>query len=123
MVTGGSSGLGKAIAKQLLSESCKVTIVARRQEVLDEAMKELKAISKDITTISADVTDHKSAEQMIDKAAELQGSTIDGLFCCAGAAEPGFFVEQEPTVFERGMRLNYLGAVNCAQVNNSFMPH
>ena len=41
LVTGGGTGIGKAIAKSLLEEGCKVIIVGRRKEKLDEAALEL----------------------------------------------------------------------------------
>ena len=54
LVTGGGTGIGKAIAKSLLEEGCKVIIVGRRKEKLDEAASELGGI---INTIVCDVTE------------------------------------------------------------------
>ena len=59
VVTGGSEGIGKAIVLEFLKENCKVAVVARRQEVLDELLKECagKGFGGNITAFSADVTD------------------------------------------------------------------
>ena len=54
LVTGGGTGIGKAIAKSLLEEGCKVIIVGRRKEKLDEAASELGG---NINTIVWDVNE------------------------------------------------------------------
>jgi NAD(P)-dependent dehydrogenase (short-subunit alcohol dehydrogenase family) len=120
LITGGSSGLGKEIARQLLSQGASVTIIARRLEQLKEAKAELQSSEckgSRLEIVSADVTDVKSSESMLKEAESLQKSPVDYVFCCAGAAIPGFFVEQDPSVFAKQMNLNYLGAINTIHVN------
>lgn len=43
---------------------------------------------------------------------EKDSMAIDCVFCCAGASTPGFFAEQEPSIFEKEMKLNYQGTIN-----------
>ena len=54
LVTGGGSGIGKAIAKALLAEGCKVIINGRNEEKLNQAKSELGA---NVESIVCDVTD------------------------------------------------------------------
>ena len=67
LVTGGGTGIGKAIAKSLLEEGCKVIIVGRRKEKLDEAASELGG---NINTIVCDVTEE---EQVANRFRKLAG--------------------------------------------------
>ncbi|MDC1215119.1 SDR family NAD(P)-dependent oxidoreductase, partial [Rhodospirillales bacterium] len=56
IITGGSAGLGKAIAKEYIRSGANVAIVARRQEVLDAAKAEIQAEgSGKVIAISADI--------------------------------------------------------------------
>ena len=123
LITGGSSGLGKELARILLERGAMVTIAARRIIQLEEAQRELEASANApkgtagrIRIISVDVTDPASCLALIGRAEEAQGQAIDCLFCCAGAATPGFFHEQSPRVLADQINLNYLGAVNCIHV-------
>lgn len=119
IITGGSSGLGKETARLLLEKGASVTIVARREAVLEEAKRELQhSIVKgaSIHTVSADVTDPKSSERMLQESERRQNSPVDCVICCAGASHPGFFTDQDPEIFRKEMELNYLGAVNTILV-------
>ena len=106
VITGGSSGLGLELARQLLEQGAKnVILIARDEKRLMSAKKELRSDDKVIIQ-SADVCSYSSL-----KAAAEDIGEVDYLFCCAGASEPGFFLEQEPEAFARGINLNYLGSV------------
>lgn len=135
VITGGSSGLGQAIASQLLKKGANVIIIARNKLQLDEASKSLE---KDkiypeqiITSISADVTNFDSVKAAI-KQIELS-CKIDVLFSCAGkikdddsiilnpkyvlgSSKPGFFISQNLEEFKSGMDLNYFGSLNVVKV-------
>lgn len=128
LITGGSSGLGKELARLLLGRGALVTIVARRVTQLEEAQKELesatgalKGTRGRIKIISVDVTDPASCLALIGQAERAQGQAIDCLICCAGAATPGFFHEQSPRILADQINLNYLGAVNCVHVRPPFL--
>lgn len=66
LVTGGSKGLGKAIARNLLAEGAKVALLARNEETLQAAAAELGG---DVVTVSADTTDADAVGRAVDEAA------------------------------------------------------
>ncbi|RIA89487.1 oxidoreductase [Glomus cerebriforme] len=119
-VTGGSKGLGKAVAKLLASKGAHVTIVARDKEHLQIALDEIKDAAKNredyknliFTAISADVTSYEDSVRALNDACEIHnGRAPDFIFACAGACKPGLFVEQDILEFEDGMQLNYYGTL------------
>lgn len=112
VITGGSQGLGLAIAHELVKEDVRVTLISRRMEALREAKLSFPKGAK-VNLIAADVTDRTSTAAAIKEAHELE--PINWLFCCAGAAKPGLFVEQDLADHEQGWQLNYQGVVNTAQ--------
>lgn len=116
-ITGGSEGLGLALAKLFVLDSAHVTIIARTASKLDAACAELLSLAKDkgvgskVQRLVGDVTDFATIQAALQKA-ESDGGCIDVLVCCAGACTIGHFTDLGLDVFERTMRLNYMGAVN-----------
>ena len=90
IVTGGSYGIGKAAAWRLAAEGAKVTICARRKDVLEQAAEEIRAVTEgDVLPIQADVSLPKDIDRVVDTTAEQFGR-IDILVNNAGqsAASP-----------------------------------
>ena len=84
IVTGGSEGIGKAIALGLAQEGVDVAICARRKEPLEAAAKEIAdATGRNIVPITADLTDTEQANAFIDGAVEALGG-VDILVNNAG---------------------------------------
>ncbi|KAJ2080700.1 3-dehydrosphinganine reductase [Coemansia sp. RSA 988] len=115
-VTGGSQGLGKCVAQDLVRRGANVTIVARREEVLKEAIREIKACALDpkqqqIEYVMADITNPSSAIKAIEVAVKKQKKPIEYLFNVAGISNPGMFLEQNTELIRSTMDLNYLGTV------------
>ena len=73
LVTGGSHGLGKQVAITLAEEGCKVAICARNLELLNDAEKELKAISPGSLGIQADVTNTQECNRFFEEAIKACG--------------------------------------------------
>lgn len=82
VITGGSQGMGKAVARQFVERGADVTIIARTQATLDTALAELKSIAngdQTIQALSVDCTDSDAVVRAIERI-----GTPDLLFCCAG---------------------------------------
>lgn len=83
LVTGGSSGIGLAIAKAFLAEGADVLICARKQKGLDEVVSELS--SAKLHTMVMDIADVKSMKSKLDEAVAIMGS-IDIFVNAAGVS-------------------------------------
>jgi NAD(P)-dependent dehydrogenase (short-subunit alcohol dehydrogenase family) len=103
MITGGSTGIGKATAIKIASLAGTVTVVARRAQILQQAVRE---IGGSASYIAADVGVKAQVIAAVDKAIERNGP-IDGLFLNA-AAEGMFALTPAYTdeAFEQAMRVN-----------------
>ncbi len=83
IVTGGSRGIGKAIARQLAMEKADVAIVARGKEALEATAEELsRQTGRRIVPIPADTGDDRSVREMVRRAATALGR-LDILVNCA----------------------------------------
>ncbi len=124
IVTGGSSGIGKATAKLLAEEGANTFIIARNQRRLDQALVELRAgqVSSEqrFVAYSADVTKYEAVETTITDIVESTGApTI--LVNSAGVARPGYFESLPVSEFRRQMETNYLGTVNTIKAVVPYM--
>lgn len=116
IITGGSSGIGKATAQRLFSQGANVSIIARDRAKLEQAKAEIEPCclrpSQQVLALSADVANRLQAEQAVNRAIEQLGSP-DVLMTCAGIAHPGYFRELPIEIFERTMAVNYFGSLYC----------
>ena len=114
LITGGSSGIGLAAAKQLAAAGANVWLAARRLELLESALKEVQAARSDSSQVcgivQGDVSDSKQAAQIVETVTKSAGAP-DVLINSAGISQPGYVHELTPDVFEHLMKVNYLGTV------------
>jgi short-subunit dehydrogenase len=120
LVTGGSSGLGLAIAEKLAHSCVNVAIVGRDAQRLDAAAAKLRAAAAgDVLTISADVTHPDDVKQMFDVVTARFGK-LDLLVNCAGSSARGDVQSTTVDDFRRLMELNFFALVECTRVA---LPH
>jgi len=73
LITGGSSGIGLAVAKNMAEEGAKIVLASRSEKKGIKALKELHTISADAIFISTDVTQSIQVEQMINETLKIFG--------------------------------------------------
>ena len=115
VITGGSSGIGKALACKYAQLGANVVILARTKSKLEAALDDIESVRNNTNQTFAylcmDVTNQQNVEEVLDELLDLHGCP-DTLINCHGAAYPGYFFQQDNEVFERTMQLNYMGNVN-----------
>lgn len=107
VISGGSQGLGASLARQYVKRGWDVVIVARTITKLSNTVNDLKTYatskSQKISYVSADVADYNDCTRVFQEI----GSIPDAVWCCAGAARPGFFIEMPPETLQENLRTVY----------------
>lgn len=105
IVTGASSGIGRAAARRFAAEGARLVLVARSAEKLEALAKELGG---DAIAIPADLTKAADVEAMVAKA-EAHFGRIDILFANAGSYVTGEVAEGDPDEWDRVIGVNVNG--------------
>jgi NAD(P)-dependent dehydrogenase (short-subunit alcohol dehydrogenase family) len=124
LVTGGSRGIGKAIARALADEGVDIAIAARAATDLERAAAELaEATGQRIVPIVADTGRDESVRAMVEQAVAALG-TIDILVNCAaqpgGQAPPPKLAEISDNIFYADVNVKVMGYLRCAR---EVVPH
>lgn len=124
IVTGGSKGIGKAIARELAREGVDVAIVARSRDQLESTAKELEAETKRrVIPLVADVTSKEQVDRMVAEAAERLG----GLHILVNSGSPPGGTATGPieTVIDEDLlqdfNVKYVGALRCVRAAIPFL--
>jgi NAD(P)-dependent dehydrogenase (short-subunit alcohol dehydrogenase family) len=119
IVTGGSRGIGKAIARELAGEGVDVAVVARSAEALAESAAELaEATGRQIVPIVADTGSDASVKAMVEQAARALGH-LDILVNCAaqpgGQTAPPKLADITDDAFYSDVNVKVMGYLRCAR--------
>lgn len=116
-ITGGSAGIGRALALAMAREGASVVVCARGQEALDRVVAELKGVGAAGATfgaVAADVTDAARMRAAAAEALALLGG-LDILVANSGYAQAGEVGALSDEAFRRLMDVNYFGHVNVVR--------
>ncbi|MCB0486963.1 MAG: SDR family oxidoreductase [Cyclobacteriaceae bacterium] len=119
IITGGSSGIGKALALQFGSKGSHILITGRKKEDLDLAVSEIASKGIKVVGCQADVTVEGDNNKMVEMAIKQFGK-IDILINNAGISMRSLFQEVELKVIHQVMNINFFGSVNAT---HAALPH
>jgi clavulanate-9-aldehyde reducatase len=109
LVTGGTSGIGEAVARRAVAAGAQVAVLGRRQARLDALSEELG-----VTAVAADVADHAAVEVATAAAADALGG-LDALVTAAGLARPGPVATSDPADWRTMFEVNVLGTLHAVR--------
>lgn len=131
IISGGSKGIGKSLAKRFAELGTHVTIIARNEKDLQQAKEEIEKFRKHshvqrIRTVSLDLTSvtfpdnsnsdlNKQQKQLLDKILG-EHERCDILINCCGSAIPARFDDISQQQFNYMMQVNYFSAVNLTRI-------
>ena len=115
LVTGGSKGIGAAIARELVGEGVRVAICARNEDEVLAAAEELGVVHAQ----RADVTDPEQVQDFVARSAEALGG-IDFLVNNAGGAHPGTFETLKDENWAADLDVKLFSLIRCSR---EVLPH
>jgi 3-dehydrosphinganine reductase len=121
VITGGSSGLGLALATALAQRKLDVTLMARDRDRLDQARDHIAGVTPGarIDLYPVDVSDSGAVREVFDDIA-VSGRPIDVVINSAGIVHEGYFETTKPADFQRVIDIDFYGVVN---VTSACLPY
>jgi NAD(P)-dependent dehydrogenase (short-subunit alcohol dehydrogenase family) len=110
LITGGSSGIGRATALRLAGHGARVVVAARSGDALAEVVREVSAWGGEGLAVVTDVTDNEQCRRAVESAVERFGR-LDVVICSAGVSMRALFGESDLTAMEQVMRVNFFGTL------------
>jgi hypothetical protein len=114
IITGASSGIGKALVYEFAKRGAKIVMGARNTEELKKIEDDLKSQGTEIISVQTDVSNELDCKNLVEKAHERFGK-IDTLVNNAGISMRALFEDLDLEVIRRLMDVNFWGTVYCTK--------
>jgi short-subunit dehydrogenase len=114
IITGASSGIGKALAENFARQGAKVVIAARSEDKILRLKTSLEKVNPDILAVRTDVSVESECKQLVAKTVDHFGG-VDILVNNAGISMRALFEDTEIEVIRKVMDINFWGAVYCTK--------
>lgn len=111
IVTGASSGIGRQTALKFSEEGAKVTLVARRENIISELAQEIKSAGGEALAVAMDITNPKEISNCIEKTVGAFGK-LDIIINAAGILEGGTVENTTLERWDKTMNINLRGVFN-----------
>lgn len=118
LITGGSGGLGRALAAGFVAQGCRVAISARSRESLQKSADELARNGGEVRAIACDVTERNEVKSLADEITRDWGA-VQILINNAGIARAVSFADMPDGLWDDTLATNLTGSYNCCKV---FLP-
>jgi short-subunit dehydrogenase len=120
IVTGASSGIGEAVAREFAKNGSKVVLAARSDEKLAAITREIKALGYDAMYVRTDVSKEEDCRNLVERTIEKYGS-IHILVNNAGISMRARFDDVDLGVLHKLMNVNFWGTVYCTKYALPFL--
>ena len=120
VITGGSDGIGKAVALCFLEEGAQVTVCGRRQDKLDAAAQEARALGYELNCVKADVGVEADCDRLAEEAAKAYGG-IDIWVNNAGILPRANLLDATMEEYDQIMNINLRAAFYCSRLAVKYM--
>jgi short-subunit dehydrogenase len=114
LLTGASSGIGRALALALARRGARLLLAARREDLLRSLVDECAALGGGADFAAGDLTDAAYRSRLVARTAELWGG-LDVLVNNAGVSAHGLFAESDETTLRRVMELNFFAVAELTR--------
>lgn len=114
IITGASSGIGKATALQFAQKGAKLVIAARSAGKLNEVQQQIEALGAEVLCVPCDVSKEEDCRSLITQTIH-RFSTVDVLVNNAGISMRALFNESDLKVIRKVMDINFWGTVYCTK--------
>ena len=115
LITGASSGMGKAIAEAMGYQQARVVISSNEPEQLTKVVQEFQALGMEVIGIACDMAKGEEIENLVNQALHAF-EKIDILVNCVGMAPTGSFLDTTSQSFDKTMQLNIQAAMYLTQL-------
>ncbi len=112
LITGASSGIGRATALRLAGHGSRLALAARNRAALDAVAHDIARLGSDALILPTDVAESDQCRQAVDAAVARFGG-LDILICSAGLSMRSYFEGSSLEALERVMRINFFGTLYC----------
>ncbi len=119
LITGGSSGLGRALADAFAAAGSRLALIGLEPEAVQAAAAELLARGTEVLPLPADITRPDAVEAAVAATLDHFGQ-LDVLVNCAGRSMRGKVADTTPEQFRELLELNFIALVRCTR---AALPH
>lgn len=119
LVTGGSSGIGRASAIRLAQEGAHIAIAARNESAMSDVVDEIRQLGVQAIAVRTDVCDKDQCRNAVESTV-AEFKQLDILLCSAGLSMRAPFLGSDLAAMEQVMRVNFFGTL---YTTNFALPH
>lgn len=120
IITGGASGIGQALAREIAKRGCEVVLADRQARLAEEVASEIRASGGKASAREIDVTDYSALEQFVRETKERTGR-LDYIFNNAGIGIGGTVREYSIKDWDQTVDVNLRGVINGIQATYQIM--
>jgi dehydrogenase/reductase SDR family protein 7B len=110
LITGGSSGIGRAAALHLAGHGARIAVAARNRQALDEVVQSASHLGTEALAVPADVTPAEQCRQAVEATVARFGR-LDVLICSAGLSMRAHFEDADLAAMQQVVQVNFWGTL------------